>query len=175
MKINSTNQTNLENVKTFTNQRETNFEPLFQYGNFDQDNNKKDISDAKIVTENFKDQIMGHLDTSKSTKSIDTVKYYLNKLVEIVQILNGIQKNNLKPQGNSEQNRIYNGRIQEMNHLMKDYVEFIGSGLSIVQDSKSGLYKLSVNNKQFDVPERNIEIITEQTIDGTELMPAIVD
>ena len=115
MKINGTNQTNLENVKTFTNQRETNFEPMFQYGNFDQDNNKKDISDAKIITENFKDQIMGHLDTSKSTKSIDTVKYYLNKLVEIVQILNGIQKNNLKPQGNSEQNRTYFINAQKIN------------------------------------------------------------
>ena len=117
---------------------------------------------------------MSKLDISQSKKP-KKVKYYLNKLVEVAQELNGVQKNNLKPNGTPEQNKEYNLRIQERIAQMRDYANFIGAGLSVVQDSKTGLYKLCIDNKLYDIPERKVEIGTENTEDGVELVPVIVD
>lgn len=141
------------------------------WGNHNNDND----SDAKIITENFKNEIMSNLDTSKSNKSPQTIKYYLGKLVEVAQELNGVQKNNLKPNGTPKQNKIYNRRIEEMMVQMKDYAEYVGSGLSVIQDSKTDLYKFRIDNKIFDIPERKVEIVNQKTEEGIELMPEIVD
>lgn len=132
-------------------------------------------SDAKIITENLKNEVMSKLDTSKSDLSVKTIEYYLNKLLSTVQTLNGAQKNKLTPQGTPEQNKIYNQRLQEIRCQMLDYAKFVGSGLDVVQDPKTGLYKLSINNELLDVPERKVEIVPEETFDGIELLPKIVD
>lgn len=132
-------------------------------------------SDAKVMTENFKDEVMDKLDLSKAKKPVKTVKYYLNKLVEEVQTLNGAQKAKLTPQGTPKQKEIYNQRMQERVSNMADYANFVGSGLELVQDSKTGLYKLKINNEVLDVPERKVAIVNEDTEDGVELVPQIVD
>ena len=132
-------------------------------------------SDAKIMTENFKNEIWSKLDLSKAKKPVKTVKYYLNKLVEEVQTLNGAQKAKLTPQGTPKQKEIYNQRMQERVSKMADYANFVGSGLELVQDSKTGLYKLKINNEVLDVPERKVEIKPTNTEDGIELLPEIVD
>lgn len=132
-------------------------------------------SDAKIITENFKNEVMSKLDTSTSKRSVKSIEYYLNKLLSTVQTLNGVQKNKLTPQGTSEQNEIYNKRMKEIQVQMLDYAEFVGSGLSVVQDSKTGLYKLKINNELLYVPDRKVEIVPEETLDRTELLPKIVD
>lgn len=132
-------------------------------------------SDAKVMTENFKDEIWSKLDLSKAKKPVKTVKYYLNKLVEEVQTLNGAQKAKLTPQGTPKQKEIYNQRMQERVSNMADYANFVGSGLELVQDSKTGLYKLKINNEVLDVPERKVAIVNEDTEDGVELVPQIVD
>lgn len=134
-----------------------------------------DPSDAKVMTENFKDEIWSKLDLSKAKKPVKTVKYYLNKLVEEVQTLNGAQKAKLTPQGTPKQKEIYNQRMQERVSNMADYANFVGSGLELVQDSKTGLYKLKINNEVLDVPERKVAIVNEDTEDGVELVPQIVD
>lgn len=132
-------------------------------------------SDAKVMTENFKNEVMDKLDLSKAKKPVKTVKYYLNKLVEEVQTLNGAQKAKLTPQGTPKQKEIYNQRMQERVSNMADYANFVGSGLELVQDSKTGLYKLKINNEVLDVPERKVEIKPTNTEDGIELLPEIVD
>lgn len=132
-------------------------------------------SDAKVMTENFKNEVMDKLDLSKAKKPVKTVKYYLNKLVEEVQTLNGAQKAKLTPQGTPKQKEIYNQRMQERVSNMADYANFVGSGLELVQDSKTGLYKLKINNEVLDVPERKVAIVNEDTEDGVELVPQIVD
>lgn len=128
-----------------------------------------------MTMNDFKNEVMQKLDTSKSNNPPKTIKYYLNKLIENLQILNSVQKNNLKAQGNAKQNNLFNVRIQQTISAMKDYIEFIGSGLSVVEVSKSGLYKLCINNQLLDIPERKVEIMSEKTEDGIELMPQIVD
>ena len=132
-------------------------------------------SDAKVMTENFKNEVMDKLDLSKAKKPVKTVKYYLNKLVEEVQTLNGAQKAKLTPQGTPKQKEIYNQRMKERVSNMADYANFVGSGLELVQDSKTGLYKLKINNAVLDVPERKVEIKPTNTEDGIELLPEIVD
>ena len=68
---------------------------------------------------------MGKLDTSKADLSPKEIKLYLGELIETVQTLNGVQKNNLKPNGTPEQNDIYGERIQEMKEMMNQCVEFV--------------------------------------------------
>lgn len=81
----------------------------------------------------------------------------------------------LKPNGTPEENNIYNGRLQERIGRMNQYAVLVGSGLSVVQDSKTGLYKLCINDKLYDIPERKVKIVSEDTVDGPELLPEIVD
>ena len=135
----------------------------------------KEVSDAKILTENFKNEIFSKLDITKSNKKPTNIKYYLGKLIEAAQTINGVQKNNLRPNGNAEQNKMFDKRIQEKISQMKGFSEYIGSDLNIVQDEKTGLYKLSIDGKLYDIPERKVEIINVDTEDGIELMPEIVD
>ena len=132
-------------------------------------------SDAKIMTENFKNEVMGKLKHSKARKSVGDVKYYLNKLVDEVQTFNGAKKNKLTPNGTPEQNAIYNRRLEEKANLITDYAKFVGCGLELVQDSKTGLYKIKINKEVLDVPERKVAIVNEDTEDGVELVPQIVD
>lgn len=132
-------------------------------------------SDAKVMTENFKDEIWSKLDLSKARKSAKTSKYYLNKIVEEIQTLNGAQKNKLTPNGTPEQNAIYNRRLEEKANLITNYAKFVGCGLELVQDSKTGLYKIKINKEVLDVPERKVAIVNEDTEGGVELVPQIVD
>ena len=89
--------------------------------------------------------------------------------------MNGAQKAKLTPQGTPKQKEIYNQRMRERVSNMADYANFVGSGLELVQDSKTGLYKLKINNEVLDVPERKVAIVNEDTEDGVELVPQIVD
>ena len=133
-------------------------------------------SDAKVMTENFKNEVMDKLDLSKAKKPVKTVKYYLNKLVEEVQTLNGAQKSRLTPNGTPEQNAKYNERLQERAASLSNYAGYVGCGLEIIQDSKTGLYKLKIKNEVFDVPERKVAIVNQDTdANGQELVPQIVD
>lgn len=133
-------------------------------------------SDAKVMTENFKDEIWSKLDLSKARKSAKTSKYYFNKLVEEVQTLNGAQKSRLTPNGTPEQNAKYNERLQERAASLSNYAGYVGCGLEIIQDSKTGLYKLKIKNEVFDVPERKVAIVNQDTdANGQELVPQIVD
>lgn len=133
-------------------------------------------SDAKIMTENFKNEVIDKLDLSKAKKPVKTVKYYLNKLVEEVQTLNGAQKSRLTPNGTPEQNAKYNERLQERAASLSNYAGYVGCGLEIIQDSKTGLYKLKIKNEVFDVPERKVAIVNQDTdANGQELVPQIVD
>ena len=131
------------------------------------------LLDKKAITEKFKNEIMSKLDTSKSKNDIDTIYKYLGRLIEIAQTLNGAK--NLKPEGTPEQNSGYYLRIKERIDQMNDYAILVGSGLSVVQDSQTGLYKLRINNELFDIPARNVKIVTDNTEDGFELVPKIVD
>ena len=133
-------------------------------------------SDAKVMTENFKDEIWSKLDLSKARKSAKTSKYYLNKIVEEIQTLNGAQKSRLTPNGTPEQNAMYNERLQERAASLSNYAGYVGCGLEIIQDSKTGLYKLKIKNEVFDVPERKVAIVNQDTdTNGQELVPQIVD
>ena len=133
-------------------------------------------SDAKIKTETFIDSIMRKLDTSKSELSLQNIKYNLRLLVENIQILNGIHKNNLKPNGNAKQNEHYYQRIHEMSDEIKNYLEDIGCGLNVVKNSTTGLYKLCINGQYFNIPDRKVEINTFiQPNAEDDLIPEIVD
>ena len=135
--------------------------------------NENEPSEAKIKTEVFKFDIMSKLDIPQSKTKY--IRYYLNELLDCAQALNGVQKNQLKPNGTPEQNRQYHLTIQEKVAQMNDYAQFVGSGLSIVQDSKTGLYKLCIDNKLYDIPERKVEIVPVDTEEGYLLEPKIVD
>ena len=135
----------------------------------------KEPSEAKIKTEAFKDEIISKLDTSKSENTPKTIRRRLGKLIENAQKLNGAQKNNLKPNGTPKQNELYIKNVQQMVKQMKHDADFVGCGLSVVQDSKTGLYKLCIDNKLYDIPERKVEMGTDNTEDGLELVPVIVD
>ena len=146
--------------------------------NFTENNNTDPvikISQSKWETEMFTNRNLRKLCSSVSDDSCKNKEFYLRKLIEVVQILNGIQENNLKPNGNAEQNRFYNIRIKDFVDLLKDYKDFIGSGLRVMQDSKTGLYNFVINDRLYDVPKRKVEIQEEETLDRIELMPKIVD
>ncbi len=168
--INGIHQKNIEKIEVKNEQSSTQLNHILEFAERSYSSDKEP-SDAKVKTEMFKEEILSKLNTSQSKKT----KYYLDKLVEAVQELNGVQKNNLKPNGTQEQNKMYNLRIQERIAQMKDFSEMVGCGLSVVQDSKTGLYRLCINNKLFDVPERKVEIVTVETDDGPELLPEITD
>ena len=127
------------------------------------------------MTENFKDEIWSKLDLSKARKSAKTSKYYLNKIVEEIQTLNGAQKNKLAPNGTSEQNAKYNKDLQDRVANLPEYARYVGCGLELIQDSKTGLYKLKIKNEVFDVPERKVAIVNKDTEAGQILEPQIVD
>ena len=164
------------NVNFEPTQKQSNVsnEPIFKFNNNDV-TSQQDISAGKLETEMFIQKLMRNLDKSKMQKPPKTVEYYLRKLIEVAQILNGVQKNNLKPQGNNKQNEKFYTRIKELQNSMIDYAEFIDSGLSIMQDSKTGLYKLTINDKIYEIPKRKVEIQHEDIEGGYELMPTIVD
>ncbi len=173
--INGVPQNPIKQTGVKNEQNSTQSKIIIKFADHSSNNNNVEPSDGKIQTEMFKDEIMSMLDTSKSKMTPQNIKFYLGKLLETIQTLNGAKKNNLKPQGNTEQNKLYEVRLQEAVHQMENYAKFVGSGLSVVQDSKAGLYKLSINDKLLDVPERNVKIATIETEDGQELMPEIVD
>ena len=112
----------------------------------------------------FKNRILRKLNTGATEKQRKNNEYYLNKLIEVIQTLNGVQENNLKPQGNAKQNEFYNQRVKEMKLNINDYVEFIGSDLSVIQNSKTGLYNLVINDMLYEVPKRKVEIIEGERI-----------
>ena len=146
--------------------------------NFTENNNTDPvikISQSKWETEMFTNRILRKLCSSVSDDSCKNKEFYLRKLIEVVQILNGVQENNLKPNGNSEQNRVYDFRIKDLKNHLNDYVEFVGSGVSVMQDSRTGLYKLTINDKIYDIPKRKVEIQEVNTEDMIELLPDIVD
>ena len=154
------------------NAQKRSYKPMFE-NRRNTNGTSEDVSDGKVKTEVFKFEIMSKLDTSKSDRPLKNIRYYLGKLIETAQTLNGAR--NLKPNGTAEQNKMYSLRMEEIKAQMKDYAEFVGSGLSVVQDSKNGLYKLCINNQFYDIPERKVEIGTVDTEDRIELMPEIVD
>ena len=160
------------NCEVIKKQSNISNESIFNFVGNDNDFLQDDISQGKIKTEMFIEEIMNKLDSSKSND--ETTKYYLGKLINIVQKLNGVQENNLKPQGDSKQNSIYEQRIKELKYLLNDYVNFVGSGLNVMQDAK-GLYKLTINDKSYDVPSRKVELRQVETEDGVELELQFVD
>ena len=151
-------------------------EPIF---NFTEDDNATsqiiNISQAKWDTEMFTNKIIRKLSSTTTESQRKKNEYYLRKLINNAQILNGVYENNLKPQGNNKQNEKFYTRIKELQNSMIDYAEFIDSGLSIIQDSKTGLYKLTINDKIYEIPKRKVEIQHEDIEGGYELMPTIVD
>lgn len=172
--VNGIYQKNVEKIEVKNRASSSQLDSILKFAEHDYNKNEKELSDAKIQTEVFKNEIMSKLDITQSKKP-KNVKYYLGKLIDAAQELNGVQKNNLKPNGTQEQNKMYNSRIQERVAQMKGFAQMVGCGLSIVQDSKTGLYKLNINNKLFDIPERKVEIVNVDTEDGVELLPEIVD
>jgi len=137
--------------------------------------NDDEPSEAKIKTIFFKSMIMSKLNISESNLSRKNIEGYLGLLIKVAQKLNGVQKNNVKPNGTQEQNETYRVTISGMVEEMKTHANTIGCGLSIVQDSKTGLYKLCIENKLYDIPERNVELKTIHTDFGDEFVPEIVD
>ena len=115
----------------------------------------------------------------KDSTMAKNTEYYLNKLVPLMQVFNGVKKNNLKPNGNLEQNNTFEARINEMKRLMNDYITYIksytNSNINLSEDSRSGQYKLSINNQLLEVPERNVKIVVNNLEDMPELVPEIVD
>lgn len=174
-KINGNSQAKIGVAQPARSQTKAPSNTIMQFENYESATSNTDVSDKKLETEMFKEKLLEQIDESRSDKSRDTIKYYLGKIISIIQKLNGVSKNNLKPQGTPEQNEMYNSRIKEQKTLINQYVSFIGAGLSIVQDDNTGLYKINIDNKIFNVPERNVEIRKEYTEDGYELMLEIVD
>lgn len=166
---------NVETPQKLNSQNNLSNEPILKFKENGNTELQKDISSAKLETEMFISKIMRRLDTSKMEDSPKNVRYYLGNLVRVAQILNGVQENNLKPNGNSEQNRVYDFRIKDLKNHLNDYVEFVGSGVSVMQDSRTGLYKLTINDKIYDIPKRKVEIQEVNTEDMIELLPDIVD
>lgn len=178
--INQVHQNGINGIQMATGERTTPYSAILQFADNANNNGiKSEPSDAKIKTKVFKFEIMSKLDTSKSTRDPKAIRHYLDLLIETAQTLNGAHKNNLKPQGTAEQNKQYNLELQEIVCQMRDYAEFVGCGLSVVQDSK-GLYKLCIDNKLYDIPERKVEIGKKHVEDGiirgnVVLVPVIVD
>ena len=144
----------------------------------------KDVSDEKVVewamnqsdktpkqkTEEFKQNVMNKLNFSNSNRS--NVEHYLNKLITVMQELNGVRKNNLKP--NEADLEKFEAILKQKQMLLNDYVDFIDSNLSVVQDSRTGLLKISIDGELLDVPERKVKLGVE-TEDGMEPEPQIID
>lgn len=140
-----------------------------------QDITNHEPSDAKIKTEILKNSIMKRVDTSKSRLPRKDIETYLGFLIELAQQLNGVQKNKLRPNGTPEQNELFYTRIQEMIGQMYQHAQEV-PGLSIVQNSRTGLYKLRINDVSFNIPERKVEIKPTMITDyRAELEPVIVD
>lgn len=179
--VNGINKSSIEKVELTKEQGSSQRNHILEFEERNYNSYGNEPSDAKIETEMFKEKILSMLDTSKSKRSRENVEYKLNELIKVMQELNGVQKNNLKPNGTKQQNEVYEGRIQERQWLMKEYVADFEGGLSLVQDSKTGLYKLCIGNKQYDIPEREVKIVTvnvEAIHPGDlseELIPEIVD
>ena len=113
------------------------------------------------------------MDLSKS-KNPARVKYYLDKLLPETQMQNGAEKNKLVTKVPEKQRGLYMQRMEERRHHMLDYASY--AGLEVVQDDKTGLYKLKVNGELFDVPERKVALLPEEVEDDEpELRPQIVD
>ena len=164
-------------------------EPLLQFKVREEEN---EVSDEKVLawaenqsgktpkeaTEDFKKDVMKMLKIADPDKAAEA-KYYLNKLVTAMQELNGANRTKFKLNGNLKQINLLEKRIKEKICLMNDYATFItdssGSNVSISEDTGSGQYKLCINNKLLEVPERNVRIGVEQTWDGPELMIEITD
>jgi len=174
--INEVRQNGISGIQMATGERTEQFNPILQFADKNNYNGigNNEPSEAKIKTEILKNSIMKRVDTSKSRLPRKDIERYLGLLIEIAQQLNGVQKNKLKPNGTPEQNEIYNARIQEMIGHMYGHAQEV-PGLSIVQNSKTGLYKLRINDMSFNIPERKVEIVNVNTDDGVELLPEIVD
>ena len=99
----------------------------------------------------------------------------LGDVIRTAQKLNGVQKNKLEPQGTQRQNEFFKNRLINDKYLIEDKVKLIRCGLSVVQDSKTGLYKLCIDNKLYDIPERKVEIGVSDTDFGEFPIPEIVD
>ena len=173
--INNVQQAGTEVVQKTAGQGTTQFNPILQFAERSSGLNDKEPSEAELKTKMFVDNIMNKLDTSKSKVSTEDIKDLLEDLVKVAQQLNGVQNNNLKPQGTPKQNNKYESGLRQYKNQMNSYTELIGSGLSIVQDSKTGLYKLCIDNKLYDIPERKVELKIIHPDLGGEFVPKIVD
>ena len=173
--ISNVQQAGAEVIKKTAEQGTTQISPILQFAERNSGINDKEPSEAELKTRMFVDDIMNKLDTSKSKCPPAEIQELLKDLVKEAQQLNGVQKNNLKPQGTPKQNNTYERRLQQKKNLMNQYTEIIGSGLSVVQDSKTGLYKLCIDNKLYDIPERKVELGISDTDFGDEFVPEIVD
>ena len=135
----------------------------------------KNVSDPKILTENFKEEIMSKLNPSNPTRA----KYYLGKLVGNLQLLNGAQKSKIEPKGTKEQQKVSEQRKNQMEASVNDFVAFIQkagcSDLSIIKDAETGLYKLKIKDEVIDIPEREVALILEQTEGEDEYILGFVD
>ncbi len=132
-----------------------------------------ELSEAAIKTENFKNEVLSKMDLSK-VKNPARAKYYLNKLLPEMQTLNGAEKNKLITKVPESQRKDYLERMAERRANMLDWAKF--AGLEVVQDDKTGLYKLKVNGELLDVPERKVALLPEEVEDDEpELRPQIVD
>lgn len=172
-------QADVEAVQRTAGQSTTQFNPILQFAHHSSGINDNEPSEAKLKTEMFIDEIMSKLSIDNSKKNAQSnVNLMLHDLIETAQKLNGVQKNNLKPNGTSKQNEKFDSCVRQLMYLMNSYAESISrqaSSLSIVQDSKTGQYKLCVNNKLYDIPERKVELGISDTDFGKEFIPKIVD
>lgn len=181
MKVNYSNKIEKDttNITQMSGNQISTNKPILKFAENDYCDVNTNISDKQIETELFKNKIMKKLDTSQSPRSPEEIRGWLNILIKTLQTLNGLQKNNLKPNGTKEQNNLYNTRIQQMKVAMEDQAKFIGSGLGIIQDPETGLYKLCINYSVYRVPVRDVEIVNEDVLTEsgyeTELVPKIVD
>ena len=173
--ISNIQQAGTEVVQKTAGQGTAQFSPILQFAERNSGINDKEPTEAELKTRMFVDDIMNNLDTSKSKCPPAEIQELLKDLVKVAQQLNGVQKNNLKPQGTPKQNNKYESRLRQDKNRMNTYTELIGSGLSVVQDSKTGLYKLCIGNKLYDIPERKVELKTVDTDFGDEFVPEIVD
>jgi len=174
--INGINLENLTGTQKTTGQSTTQLNHIFEFAdNINVGLGDKEPSEAEVKTEILKNSIMKRVDVSKSRLSSCDIKKYLSMLVENAQKLNGIQKNKLKPNGTPEQNIHYDEMIKNMIAEMYLFAEEV-PGLSIVQNSKTGLYKLRINDMSFNIPDRSVSIQPSiKTDDGLLLDIVIVD
>ncbi len=174
--INEIRQNSFNNIKMSAGKRTEHFKPLLQFANKGNDYGTGDEpSEAELKTRKFINDIMSELDTSNSKQSPKNIKLLLDKLVATAQRLNGVIKMKLQPQGTPKQNENFKNYMQMEPYLMEDYAKSIGCNLSVVQDSKTGLYKLCIDNKLYDIPERKVELGISDTVNGEYYIPVIVD